>query len=284
MEKLAYNAAQGARLPDGRGISYLTSDTRLYATADLPDSHSLFAGGHGRFKISPTHEDVACCCNPNAVRLMPHFVRAMWMQVGDSGLAAVLYGPCSLAANIGKTAVTVTEKTDYPFADEIIFEIEPEHPVRFALLLRRPDWVTTMYVDGAVANGDMVTVDRLWSRGDRLTVRFETVPRLVSYATGEVAVFRGPLQYVQPISAARRILKDYPRAGFHDCELVPSGVDELEHVPVVSPDGVGLSWSRDAGIDSCAVWSKPGVRVNVGSFVLVPMGSALLRRAAFARV
>jgi DUF1680 family protein len=116
MEKLAYNAAQGARLPDGRGISYLTSDTRLYATADLPDSHSLFAGGHGRFKISPTHEDVACCCNPNAVRLMPHFVRAMWMQVGDSGLAAVLYGPCSLAANIGKTAVTVTEKTDYPFA------------------------------------------------------------------------------------------------------------------------------------------------------------------------
>ena len=39
----------------------------------------LLTGRHGRFKLSPTHDDVACCCNPNATRLLPHYVSSMWM-------------------------------------------------------------------------------------------------------------------------------------------------------------------------------------------------------------
>lgn len=83
IERLAFNAAQGARLPDGTGLAYLSQDTRLEARASRPDSYSHLHATAGRFKYSCTHEDIACCCNPNAVRLLPHYISRMWMQLGD---------------------------------------------------------------------------------------------------------------------------------------------------------------------------------------------------------
>ena len=44
LETLVFNAVQGARLPDGRAIAYLSADTRLPATADRP-THSAGATG-----------------------------------------------------------------------------------------------------------------------------------------------------------------------------------------------------------------------------------------------
>ena len=77
LERVTFNAAQGARTADGRAIAYLCSDTRIEATADPPDSYSLMNGRHGRYKLSPTHDDVACCCNPNSMRVLPHYVSSI---------------------------------------------------------------------------------------------------------------------------------------------------------------------------------------------------------------
>ena len=74
-EKLVLNAAQGARLPDGTCVTYFSRDNRYRATSQ---------GSGGRFKFSPTHEEIAVCCNPNASKLMPYYVDGMWMK--KSGL------------------------------------------------------------------------------------------------------------------------------------------------------------------------------------------------------
>ena len=88
IENLTFNAGQGARFADGTGICYLSAENRLEALASRPDSYTFFHTA-GRFKYSPTHEDVAVCCNPNAVRLTPHYVSRMWMQLRDRpGVAA----------------------------------------------------------------------------------------------------------------------------------------------------------------------------------------------------
>ena len=140
LETLAYNAVQGARLPDGSAIAYLSADTRLRATADRRDAHSPGAPGR-RFKYSPTHDDVACCCNPNAVRVLPQFVARMWQRLdaSEEGVAAVAYGPSELRTRIAGVEVRLVEETGYPFEDAVEVAIEPERPVEFTLLLRRPN-------------------------------------------------------------------------------------------------------------------------------------------------
>ena len=203
LETLAYNAVQGARLPDGRAIAYLSADTRTSATASRLDSYSMGAAGL-RFKYSATHDDVACCCNPNAVRFLPQFVSRMWMRLpSDGGFAAVAYGPCELKASLGKVGVTILEETDYPFSDSIDFVVSPERAALFSLVLRRPEWAGDM--DVAVPGAEAVCADgwyrirKTWRAGDRVHVTFAWKVRSEPYANGEVAVLRGPLQYAVPL-------------------------------------------------------------------------------------
>ena len=148
IENLAFNAGQGARFPDGKALAYLSTDTRFAAVASRGDFYSPDQPGR-RFKYSPTHEDVACCCNPNAVRFMPHYISGLWMKVnGQAGVAATTYGPCVLQTEIDATAVIIEETTEYPFSDTITFTIKPARPIEFALWLRKPRWSTSFDLAG----------------------------------------------------------------------------------------------------------------------------------------
>ena len=50
---------------------------------------------------------------------------------------AALYGPSEISAKVGddKQKVTIVERTDYPFSEEIEFEIQTEGKVSFPLQL-----------------------------------------------------------------------------------------------------------------------------------------------------
>ena len=43
-----------------------------------------------RYKYSPTHQDVAVCCVPNAGRIYPYYVKSMWLRT-TKGLQAALF-------------------------------------------------------------------------------------------------------------------------------------------------------------------------------------------------
>ena len=109
-EKLVMNAGQGARLSDGKCVTYFSRDNRYKATSE---------GSGGRFKFSPTHEDIAVCCNPNASKLMPYYVDGMWMKrSGDSpALVTMFYGPASLKTEINGTKAGIRQDTHFPFSD-----------------------------------------------------------------------------------------------------------------------------------------------------------------------
>jgi DUF1680 family protein len=287
IERLAFNAGQGARTADGRAVSYLTSDSRLAATADRPDSYSHLHGKHGRFKLSPTHEDVACCCNPNAVRLLPHYVSRMWLRTDEgAGLVAITYGACEVVTQVAGVRVTVTEQTDYPFEDRVRFTVTPERPVRFSLYLRVPSSARSVRIEGAEARveGDYQVVERMWTAGDSMTLVLELPVRLQVYPTGEYAVHRGALQFVLPLDHEVRQLRTYPREGFADMELRPRDVAQ-GCAPVVldaaQPD-YGLTLERVLPVDGRQVWEFAPLRLVGRGRSLVPMGCAPLRRAAFA--
>jgi hypothetical protein len=285
MERLMSNALQGARRPDGRAVSYLTPDTRLSATLERPDVYALIEDGIGRYKVSPTHEDIAACCAANATRVVPHYLSGMWLrQMGRPGLVAALYGPCVVETVIDGVNVRIEEDTAYPFEDAVRFAVSPARPVRFELRLRRPAWAGAATLDGADATEgeDFLVIDRTWRAGDSVTLSFAPAITAIPYATREVAVQRGPLQFVQPIAHRERVVKRYPVDGFADVELLPDDAAALGRYPVLYADRaeLGLAVEHDPDADPDHPFDRPPFHLR-GDVDLVPMGCSLLRRAAF---
>jgi DUF1680 family protein len=280
-----FNAIQGARRPDGRGLSYLTPDTRLSATLERPDVYALIEDGIGRYKVSPTHEDIAACCAANATRVVPHYLAGMWLRQADPpGLVAALYGPSVVETTVAGVPVRIDEETAYPFEDAVRLTVTPRAPVRFELRLRRPTWARAVHLDGAEATeaDGYLSVARTWQAGDVITVTFATAVTAVPYATREVAVQRGPLQFVQPIAHREHVVKGYPVAGFADVELLPDDASSLGRYPVFHPDEpeLGLTVERSPDGDLEHPWDHAPLHLR-GAADLVPMGCAPLRRSAF---
>ncbi len=283
IENLVFNAAQGARLADGTALAYLSADDRSAAVASRGDYYSPTQPGR-RFKYSPTHEDVACCCNPNATRLMSHYVSRMWMRLdARPGIAAVALGPCTVTTNIAGVRVKIDEDTHYPFADSITFTVTPTHPQRFALVIRRPAWADHATLVTADANiseaGGWWIVEKSWAIGDQVQVSFSPSVATVPYANDASGIRRGPLQYVMPIPSEVHPIKDYPLSGFHDYDFTPCD-PVLASLP---PDLRATDWQLVSSPDANLLrpWDRAPIQLIQGAMTLVPMGCTILRRAAF---
>jgi DUF1680 family protein len=296
IEQIWFNAAQGSRLPDGSAISYLTCDNRFHCDYLSPD------GMHPdpQSKFSPTHADVAVCCNPNAANVAPLFVRGMWMRVTDGGLAALLYGPCSVSTTISGVRVQIDERTSYPFKNGIEITVQADREIEFPLLLRDPGWShgTAVTCEGADIRreGGYWIVTRKWKRASAIvTLDFRPTVREVAATNGEVALQYGALMFVQRIEERKTVTKTYPVRGFEDTTYLPMpGKYEAFVLPASARwRGFGLkpvyltqgtNWLRPFDTPVITLQGTlPGKsdRSEI-AVTLVPIGNApILRRATF---
>ncbi len=221
IEQIWFNAAQGSRLPDGSAISYLTCDNRFHCDNLSPD------GMHPdpQSKFSPTHADVAVCCNPNATNVAPLFVRGMWMRVTDGGLAALLYGPCAVSTTVSGVRVQIEENTSYPFKNKVEITVQAEREIEFPLLLRDPEWShgTAVACEGAAIRreGGYWIVTRKWKTAATVALEFRPIVREVPATNGEVALQYGALLFAQRIEARKTVTRTYPVKGFEDTTYLP---------------------------------------------------------------
>jgi len=299
VERLVFNAGQGARTPDGRMIGYVSSSTlpRALEKMNLPRPHN----SSGRWQYSPAHQVGGSCCSANAVKLMPAYVSSMWMKTGDGkGLAALLLGPSRVRTEIAGVPVSIEEKTDYPFADTIDFQVHVAKPVRFPLLIRVPSWAgrTSIKAEGATVGKTkgLSVIEKVWRGGEVVTVRFEHPVVTEKCVNGEFAIYRGPLLYSLPWPSTKTILEK-SRGG------VPSFI-EWDVVPVNPADSPGyfidlaqpgggfrpvlnpkfnphLPWSEPRILLTGAMYIRPDKSTPGEAVLLRPIGSTLLRFAAF---
>lgn len=282
LERLFFNALQGARHPDGTGISYLTRDNRTRCGSQDRD-------GKRRDKFSPVHADVAVCCNPNATQVAAHFVRGLWMRHPAGGLAAMAYGPSVLRTRVRDVAVEVRAHTTYPFGSEITLEVIPAAPVRFPLWLRNPAWSggTVVRARGASVEptDGFVRVEREWRAGDRVEIGLAPSVQAVVAVTGEVALAHGALLYAEPLAAEATTLRQYD-GGFADTEYeagrpeAPAALERDERARgygfAPGPVAAGEPSFADPGrtLQGRAVAADG----TVGPLTLVPLGSAPITR------
>src|SRR5579863_8705863 len=82
------------------------------------------------------------CCLANMHQGWTKYAQHLWYKTQDNGIASFIYGPNKLVTTVGKNnaEVSINEVTDYPFGDEIGFEVSAPKPAEFDWKLRIPSW------------------------------------------------------------------------------------------------------------------------------------------------
>lgn len=178
MEMAFFNAGPAPIARDFQTMSYYQCPNRLSMSfpEDRPGNPSRSVGDS--YSYTPIGHPVLCCVG-NCNRIIPNFIMGMWMATADRGIAATLYGPCVVRAQVADGApVDIECDTGYPFEEEIRLTIRPARERTFPLYLRIPAWCREPSIE---VNGRAVAQDidgkgfarlrRAWATGDRVTLR-----------------------------------------------------------------------------------------------------------------
>ena len=223
------------------------------------------------------------CCSASLNRIIPEYVRGMWMVSSDGGVAATLYGPSTFAVRLPRGEVAFTERTDYPFSEEIAIRVDRAPGASFPLKLRIPGWCAS---PSATVNGMPVTlnakngfaaISRMWAKGDEIILRFSAKPFVRRWADmndngrSRISISCGPLLFAYPIPE-----KDDNTPLGEPCEPTLAKDLEAKSIAVVRrPMPTKWDWPVDAPV-------KLRVRDAQGEpLELVPYGCTKLRISAF---
>ncbi|MBQ7518225.1 MAG: glycoside hydrolase family 127 protein [Bacteroidales bacterium] len=198
IEKAVFNAGFGVITKDFKCLQYFSNVNQFICTGE--SNPNVYGRGHwGQYR--PVHQ-VECCAG-NVHRFLPNFVARMWLKDRDGGLVAALYGPSTLVHG----GLTVEERTQYPFDNQVSFVFKTDNPVKIPFSFRKPLWCKawTVQVNGKPVKTDedahrYFRLDRTIKDGDRIDVVFE-MPVITVGAAGQGICFqRGPLLYALPIA------------------------------------------------------------------------------------
>ena len=288
-EWMVMNAGMAARHHDGKSILYLSSDNLYLATKSVGD----------RWDYSPTHIDAAVCCAPNSGKLIPHHLESMWMTDEEGRLAAVYYGPCTLDTVVGGKPVRLVQKTQYPFENTVVIEVESEAVFSTEFLFRVPEWcdhADIVYngkeVDAVFeyrGSGRVMLFKGEFGTGDTIALTFRCNPKTLRAADGTMALAYGSLLYSLDIPAVTEEYYHYDRAPFCDMNLTPDPAAKWDYTlllgegsaaprPGFAETGEGYPWEMSPIALECVLLSAYGVPEPVK---LMPIGCTLLRRTAF---
>lgn len=200
-EDVAFNSLPASMTPDLKSLHYLTAPN-LIAIDDRNHAPDIDNGGD-MFLFNPYDYR---CCQHNSGMGWPYYAEHLWMATADNGLAAVLFGPCTVHAQVGSgSPVTIHETTHYPFDEHVTFHVTPATPTAFPLRLRCPAWCqgAKLSLNGKplkqplIGGGGFISVERTWKAGDTLVLTLPMeVTELTWPAQGRgMSVQRGPLSY-----------------------------------------------------------------------------------------
>ncbi len=276
IERACFNAHPGATKNDWTGIQYFGSPNQFLANLNC-DHNTVRWFGSRRMAYQPNPAQLIGCCGGNKHRFLPNYVMSMWMQTRDHGLAATLYGPSTVTAKAGSAnqQVQITQKTNYPFEEEIRFEITTDRPVAFPLSLRLPGWCDSpqIKVNGASAHFErktgFATLRRTFKSGDVVTLTLPMRVEATEWPENGIGVERGPLVYAMPIEAKWNSFPEsaYSSEEFPTWEANP--VSEWNYGVVLDPAGAGKQVevkrkqsSRDLATSSWP-WSDAPIELTV---------------------
>ena len=282
IERIVFNAAQGARAKDERTIGYMTSPNQWYATR-----RSSRHGPEAHYEVYAPNVNAACC-PANSIRLYPLYILGAVLREGDN-LRISNYGPMAVKTEIGGAKVELDIDTEYPFDGRVTLRVRA-NGWRGFLRLRRPAWASGVTVtrNGAkvAVPGDrddaIITLSGPWSAEETVEVAFTWAPVVKAVRDRDFpadaplrAVEWGALVFSQPVEERWTPI---PRAkitwGEDRSPPQPAEWPWFDVEPVREPEPLALPTDiapaairveRAVNGDPLHPWQKPPVRL------LVPM-------------
>lgn len=209
LEKVAYNV-----LPTQHDDAFTRRQYFQQANQVLvsDDERNFFNDKNGRivFGVLTGYP----CCTANMHQGWPKLVQSLWYATADNGLAAMVYAASEVKAKVANgKEVHITEETNYPFSDQILFTIQSSESVKFPLQLRVPDWCKNPSVkingkaENVTAEDNMITLNRTWKKADKVELTLPMEIKTSNWYENSVGIERGPLVYALKIGEAWREVK-----------------------------------------------------------------------------
>ena len=230
IERACFNAAFGAIKKDWRAHQYFSCPNQFLATPE--SNHAVLKYSDGWMAYRPNGAHDPACCAGNVHRMFPNYAIRMWMKDAQGGLAAVLYGPSTVKAEVGpgRQQVEIHQETNYPFEEEIHFTIRSKAAFQFPLSFRIPEWCSNpcLFLNDKPLDFPPVEIafarlDRRFDPGDRITLVLPMKTALNRRQDNGVAMEYGPLVFSLPIEAnwTPVVVPKYSTAEFPDWNAVP---------------------------------------------------------------
>lgn len=286
IEWLLFNAGQGARHPDEHSIAYCKTDNSYHMMGALDLDH-VGEDHQNRYKYSPAHQDVAVCCVPNAGRIYPYYVNAMWMR-NEEGIIANLFGASEVNTSIKGQEVKIIQETLYPFDFRLLFTVETEGNKEFVIFVRKPSWAKRVDVNSKAKVeqvGDYFKFTKAWQSGDQIALKYEAEPVTRIDKQGKQYISYGPLVFALELEGEAVEIKDYDLEGFRDLHYKPTVSELLEYPQLLRVDTeiTMEEYSIEKPWESIALkgWLYNPDNKDMKEVMMVPMGGTVLRKIAF---
>ncbi|OYU80514.1 MAG: hypothetical protein CFE23_08470 [Flavobacterium sp. BFFFF1] len=272
IERLFFNAAQGARNPEHSCIAYLKTDNSYAMTGGLNGDES--DAKQTRYRYSPVHREAAVCCVPNAGRIAPYYVQHMWLKDGNDIVASLL-GPSELNTVINGKQIKISERTEYPYENHVVFDVVAAG-ADFTLKIRIPDWAENFKLNTPYdCDRDYIYIKKKWGKREQIKLEFVTHPDEYRDWNKEVYFTYGALILAHPIESTATPVKDYHTAGLADIEYTPKSNDiyMIKSVEKIVKTG-------DLTFETILFNTHTNKNEKV---TLKPIGKTILRQASFKR-
>ncbi len=229
---LFYNAAMGAQFRESKitehsSISYLKSDNSysmcgIFQTED-ENSKQL------RYKYSPTHQDAAVCCVPNAGRIYTYFYEHMWYQ-NSNKLLKVFHGDSVLSTKIGDVEINIKEISNYPYEDVLKYIVKTSEKINLSISIRIPSYAKDVKCseNARIENG-ILTIEREFC-DDEFTVEFVADVMVKTDLVGDNFYTYKDMLFALDIDFDEKISKKHPIDGFYDIYCSPKNDDYLNYI------------------------------------------------------
>ncbi len=223
-EDVAFNSYPAAVMPDFKSLRYITSPNMVLC--DDKNHHPGIDNSGPFLMMNPFSSR---CCQHNHTQGWPYYAENLWMATPDNGLAATLYAESVVDAKVdkGKT-VTLEQKTNYPFDENVVIAVKKGDNVKFPLYLRIPEWCDHATIKVIARNGQntainvfesskFVKINRTWNVGDSVKLIMPMKLKITTWKqnNNSVSISYGPLTYSLKIKE-NYVMKDSKETAIWD--------------------------------------------------------------------
>jgi hypothetical protein len=201
LERIAFNALPTQISDDFMTRQYFQQANQVMITRNVRN----FDINHGETDLLYGLLTGYPCCTSNFHQAWPKFTQNTWYSTADNGLAALIYSPSEVNTEINDIKIRITEDTNYPMDDKIIFTInildKKVKEIKFPFHLRIPQWCKSakIFINGKLCeetvNTSIAIVDRAWKNGDCVTLKLPMEVQTCTWYENSLSIERGPLVY-----------------------------------------------------------------------------------------